>query len=55
MDILKSLIVDSSICARCTYSDLQLHGDDVYFTLEQDVVQQREGVVASNTAPSKVW
>uniref|UniRef100_F6HWV3 Uncharacterized protein n=1 Tax=Vitis vinifera TaxID=29760 RepID=F6HWV3_VITVI len=34
-------------------SYLQLHGDDVYFTLEQDVVQQREGVVASNTAPSK--
>lgn len=35
-------------------SYLQLHGDDVYFTLEQDVVQQREGVVASNTAPSKI-
>ncbi|XP_057961951.1 uncharacterized protein LOC131153570 [Malania oleifera] len=35
---------------------LQLHGDDVYFTLENsslDGVQQRDGVVASNTALSK--
>ncbi len=39
------------------FADLQLHGDDVYFTLEnsaQDVVQPREGGVSSNTASSKV-
>lgn len=38
-------------------ADLRLHGDDVYFTLEnsaQDGVQQREGGVSSNTASSKV-
>jgi hypothetical protein len=38
-------------------TDLRLHGDDVYFTLEntaQDGAQQREGGVSSNPASSKV-
>lgn len=39
------------------FADLQLHGDDVYFTLEnssKDGVQQREGHVSSNKASGKV-
>lgn len=38
-------------------SDLRLHGDDVYFTLEnsvQDGVQHRDGGVSSTSASSKV-
>lgn len=38
--------------------DLELHGDDVYFTLEngaQDLDQRQPGLAASNSASSKVF
>lgn len=38
--------------------DLELHGDDVYFTLEnssQDVDQRQPGLAASSTTSSKVF
>lgn len=46
-----SAAATSHIISKLNPNYLQLHGDDVYFTLED--VQQRDGVVASNTAPSK--
>ncbi|GMH24664.1 hypothetical protein Nepgr_026507 [Nepenthes gracilis] len=42
----------SNSVSKLNPSYLQLHGDDVYFTLE-DGVQQRDGVT-SNTAPPKI-
>lgn len=35
------------------FSDLKLHGDDIYFTLENSS-PQRDGVLATNTASLKV-
>lgn len=38
--------------------DLELHGDDVYFTLEngaQDADQRQPGLAASNATSSKVF
>uniref|UniRef100_A0A5B7AW21 Bromodomain associated domain-containing protein n=1 Tax=Davidia involucrata TaxID=16924 RepID=A0A5B7AW21_DAVIN len=52
-----SSIVYSAAVSKLNPNYLQLHGDDVYFTLEncsQDGVQQRDGVVTSNIAPSKL-
>lgn len=40
------------------FPDLQLHGDDVYYTLEdesRDGNQNRETSVPSNSIQSKVW
>ncbi|KAL8168055.1 hypothetical protein V2J09_009554 [Rumex salicifolius] len=47
-----SAATTSLIISKLNPNYLQLHGDDVYFTLED--VQQRDSVVASNTAASKV-
>uniref|UniRef100_A0A2N9EFM8 Bromodomain associated domain-containing protein n=1 Tax=Fagus sylvatica TaxID=28930 RepID=A0A2N9EFM8_FAGSY len=52
-----SLASSSLAVSKLNSTYLQLHGDDVYFTLEnsaQDVVQPREGGVSSNTASSKI-
>lgn len=46
-----SAAATSHIISKLNPNYLQLHGDDVYFTLED--VHQRDTVVASNTAPSK--
>ncbi|GFY94087.1 hypothetical protein Acr_09g0005330 [Actinidia rufa] len=43
----------SAAISKLNPNYLQLHGDDVYFTLE-DCAQQRERVVATKTAPLKV-
>ncbi|KAA8530748.1 hypothetical protein F0562_005484 [Nyssa sinensis] len=52
-----SSIVSSAAVSKLNPNYLQLHGDDVYFTLEncsQDGVQPRDGVAMSNIAPSKL-
>ncbi|CAN4097323.1 unnamed protein product [Withania somnifera] len=54
---LPPLIHTGSVISKLNPSYLQLHGDDVYFTLEncsQDGDQQREGVSGTSTASSKV-
>lgn len=51
-------IFSFSLVNRCNFSDLQLHGDDVYFTFEdstQDETQQRDGILPAKAAQSKVW
>ncbi|XP_052190837.1 uncharacterized protein LOC127800328 [Diospyros lotus] len=43
----------SAAVAKLNPNYLQLHGDDVYFTLEDEACEQ-DGVVAARTAPSKI-
>ncbi|CAL5326758.1 unnamed protein product [Camellia sinensis] len=52
-----SSLSSSAVISKLNPNYLQLHGDDLYFTFEDcalDGSQQRDGVVAAKTAPSKL-